>query len=157
MVHLLADHPHLINPVALLRWREWGRAENLTCWIRITVRETGREELPVTWVDIDEHGSALGAVGLGDHEDVRPDLSPWVWGLVVRADARRQGVGRRLLDRLSSFAQAKGYPEVWVATGRPAVGFYQRCGFRPVEQGAETTVLVKSLSAGTAGSPSAPA
>jgi GNAT superfamily N-acetyltransferase len=157
MVHLLADHPHLINPIALLRWREWGHEESLTRWIKITVRETGRDELPVTWVAIDDAGAALGAVAIGDHEDVRPDLSPWVWGLIVRPDARGQGVGRRLLAQLSAFAQAKGHPEVWVATGDPAVAFYERCGFRRVEHKDDTHVLVKPLSAGTGESPSPPA
>jgi len=157
MVHLLADHPHLINPIALLRWREWGRDQSLTDWIKITARETGRDEIPVTWVAVDDQGAALGAVAIGDHEDVRPDLSPWVWGMIVRPDARGQGVGRRLLDRLSTFAQVKGHSQVWVATGDPAVEFYERCGFRRVDQQAETHVLVKRFSAGRAESPSAPA
>jgi GNAT superfamily N-acetyltransferase len=156
MVHLLADHPHLINPVALLRWREWGREDDLTSWIRITAREAGRAELPVSWVAVDEQGAALGAVAIGDHEDVRPDVSPWVWGLVVDADARGKGVGRRLIDQIAEFAQLKGYPELWVATGPPAVAFYERCGFRQVEQKDDTTVLVRSLNAGTTAPPSAP-
>jgi hypothetical protein len=35
-----------------------------------------------------------------------------------------------------------------VATGDPAVPFYERCGFRRVERGPQTTVLVKPLGAG---------
>jgi len=147
MVHLLADYPHLIKTVALLRWREWGHEESLTRWIRITVREAGRDQVPVTWVAVDERGDALGAVGIGDHEEARPDLTPWVWGLIVRKDARRQGVGRRLLEQLSCFAEAKGYPELWVATGDPAVPFYERCGFSQVERTADATILVKPLTA----------
>lgn len=157
MVHLLADHPHLIKSVALMRWHEWGRDDSLTRWIRITAREAGRDQLPVTWVALDERGDALGAVAIGDAEELRPDLTPWVWGLVVRKDARRQGVGRRLLHRLSGFAETKGHPEIWVATGLPAVPFYERCGFRTVERTADTTILVKPLSAGTAAPLSEPA
>jgi hypothetical protein len=62
-----------------------------------------------------------------------------------------------LLDRLSRFAVAKGHPEIWVATGGPAVSFYERCGFRQVEQATNATILVKPLSAETAEPPSAPA
>ena len=153
MVHLLADYPHLIKTVALLRWREWGHEESLTRWIRITVREAGRDQVPVTWVAVDEQGDVLGAVAIGDTEELRPDLTPWVWGLVVRKDARRQGVGRRLLDRLSAFAEAKGYPEVWVATTEGAASFYERCGFRLVDQTAKNMILVKPLGTGTAESP----
>jgi GNAT superfamily N-acetyltransferase len=157
MVHLLADHPHLIKAVALMRWREWGQDDDLTGWIRITVRETGRNRIPVTWVALDEQGEALGAVAIGDREEARPGVTPWVWGMVVRKDARRQGVGRRLLERVSGFAAANGYPEIWVATGCPAVPFYERCGFRATERAPDTTILVRQLHAGTATPPSGPA
>jgi GNAT superfamily N-acetyltransferase len=118
-------------------------------------------------VAVDNHGEALGAVAIGDHEDVQPDLSPWVWGLVVAPDARLEGVGRRLIDQLVDYAGRKGYPQVWVATGPSAIAFYERCGFTQTDRKGDTTILVRTLdpsratggelSAGTAEPPSAPA
>ena len=67
-VHLLADRPQLIGAVGEMRWREWGDEpgrEELSWWVDITARESGKQGLPVTWVAVDEAGEAAGAVGQG--------------------------------------------------------------------------------------------
>jgi GNAT superfamily N-acetyltransferase len=114
-VELLADVPHLIEPVGRMRFAEWGHDGDVDEWIDTTRREAGRDELPVTWVAVDETGAALGAVALGT-SDVpgRPELTPCVWGMVVRAGLRGRGIGRLLLRRLERFAVDRGHPVVWV-------------------------------------------
>ena len=113
----------------------------------ITRQESGRDALPVTFVAVDALGEAVGAVGLGEFDlEERRDRSPWVLGLIVRADRRGAGIGRALLAGLDSFAAGRGDARLWVATGDPAVAFYQRCGWRLEERlrqasGSETTVL----------------
>jgi GNAT superfamily N-acetyltransferase len=133
-IRLLADLPELIPAIGRMRWREWAESSGHTdvaWWVETTRREAGREGLPVTYVAVDGTGEALGAVGLGGFEEDQPhDRSPYVWGMVVRADERRGGVGRALLARLD----ALGYPQIWVVTGDPAVPFYRRCGYRRVER-----------------------
>jgi predicted N-acetyltransferase YhbS len=147
-VRLLADVPQLIEPVARMRFAEWGQDGTEAEHAAVTRREAGREELPVTWVALDDVGAALGAVALGT-SDVpgRPELVPCVWGMVVRADVRRRGVGRLLLQELEHFAAGHGYPGVWVLTGPPAVGYYERCGWRQVEQLPAGTLLRKPVRA----------
>lgn len=158
-VHLLADRPQLVGAVGEMRWREWGDEpgrEELTWWVDVTAREAGRLVLPVSWVAIDESGQAAGAVGLGEFDAAeRRDRSPWVLGLVVRRVSRGQGAGRLLLSALEQFAVGQGYPQVWVATGGPAVGFYRRCGWEEVERlpytwGDQMTILTRRLSPVTA-------
>jgi GNAT superfamily N-acetyltransferase len=131
-VELLADRPDLIEAVTDLRWREWGHEPEPTdrdWWRAATIREAGRDTLPLTWVASDASG-ALGAVGLGEFDiEELHDRSPWVLGLIVRPDRRRGGMGRVLLSQLERWAGEKGYGEVWVATGDPAVDFYRRCGW----------------------------
>jgi GNAT superfamily N-acetyltransferase len=149
-VLLLADRPDLIEAVGDMRWREWrrhsGRGQR-AWWVDITRQESGRDALPVTFVAVDTLGEAVGAVGLGEFDlEERRDRSPWVLGMIVRADRRGTGVGRALLARLQSFAAERGDARLWVATGDPAVAFYQRCGWRIEERlrqesGSETTVL----------------
>jgi GNAT superfamily N-acetyltransferase len=149
-VLLLADRPDLMDPVADMRWREWsghpGRQER-SWWVDITRQESGRDALPVTFVAVDALGEAVGAVGLGEFDlEERRDRSPWVLGMIVRADQRGTGVGRALLARLDSFAAGRGDERVWVATGDQAVAFYRRCGWRFEERlrpaaGWETNVL----------------
>jgi len=153
-VHLLASVPHLVGAVAQIRWTQWGHApepEDLSWWVEVTRREAGCEGLPVTFVAVDTLGEAVGAVGLDEFDiDERRDRSPWVLGMVVRSDRRGAGLGRLLLSRLEQYAAEQGHAEVWVATGGPAVGFYQRCGWQETERlhlasGERATVLCKTL------------
>jgi len=151
-LQLLADRPELVYAVAEIRWKEWGHApepEDLAYWVDVTQREAGRNDLPITFVAVDDHG-AIGAVGLGQFDiDERRDRSPWVLGMVVRADRRGQGVGRALMGELEAWAAARGVVQAWVATG-PAATFYRTCGWRITEvvqrgSGEPTTVLTKRL------------
>lgn len=153
-VQLLADNQPLMATIGEMRWREWGHApepEGSEWWVDVTAREAGRERLPVTWVALDEHGMALGAVGLGEFDiDERRDCPPWVMGMIVRPDRRGLGIGRLLLAHLEAWAGNHGYRRVWVANEGPAVDFYRRCGWtlhETVERasGVSVSVLTKHL------------
>ena len=155
-VESLADHPGLFQQVGLLRWKEWAYgAQDPAPFIEITAREAGRSgQLPMTLVAIDVAGGAVGAVGLDRVDDElsaaeRAGRTPWIVGMVVRAENRKQGVGRQLLESLQDVAASLGHPRTWVATGDEAVGFYQRCGWAAVEHlrlestGTPTTILTR--------------
>ena len=151
-VELLADHEQLIAAVGEMRWREWGHPpepEDRESWVDVTAREAGRDRLPVTWVAVDERGAALGAVGLAEYDiEERRDRSPWLIGMIVRADRRGTGIGGLLVARLEAWAATHGYRQAWVATGGRAVDFYRKCGWEPSEtferaSGEVTTVLTK--------------
>lgn len=155
---LLARHSELIDSIGEMRWHEWGGGgRSLAEWIDVTRREAGEARLPITLVAIDPVGGALGAVALGDVDSElsgaeRGGRTPWVLGMIVRADCRRRGIGRQLLDVLGRTAGGRGCRTLWVATGDPAVGFYRNCGWEPVQRlrllstGIETTILTKSVS-----------
>src|SRR5215472_12811732 len=157
-VESLADHPGLLEQVGLLRWKEWAYgAPDAAPFIEVTAREAGRGGLlPMTLVAIDVAGGggAVGAVGLGPVDDElsvaeRAGRTPWILGMVVAAESRKQGVGRQLLENLQDLAASLGHPRTWVATGDEAVGFYQCCGWAPVGRlrlestGIPTTILTK--------------
>lgn len=155
-VKLLADFPHLIPVVGEIRWREWGHApepENLEWWVDVAAREAGREGLPITWVAIDAQGQVLGAVGLGQFDiEERRDRSPWVLGMIVNAPYRGMGIGRKLMQALETWSHRQGYAQAWVATGGPAIHFYQKCGWEMREtiqraSGETMSILTKSLNA----------
>lgn len=160
-VEQLAAHPDLFAQVGLLRWTEWAYGEtDPTRFIEVTAQEAGDGmHLPMTFVAIDFASNAIGAVGLGPIDDEvstteRAGRSPWILGMVVAKEARMLGVGRRLLEGLEDAAAGLGYPQIWVATGKEAVGFYQKCGWAPVEHlrlestGIPTTILVKQTEVG---------
>lgn len=153
-VELLADHPHLVPTVGQIRWREWGHPpepESLDWWIDVTAREAGRADLPVSWVAIDTLGNAVGAVGLGEFDiEERRDRSPWVLGMIVAVERRGLGIGGQLMEALESWAQQRGYSQLWVATGGRAVDFYRKCGWNLIEvfnrpSGEIVSILTKLL------------
>jgi GNAT superfamily N-acetyltransferase len=65
--------------------------------------------------------------------------------MVVRRDARRRGIGRLLLRQLERYAADNRHPVVWVFTGAPAVGYYERCGWHRVEKLPTGTLLRKQI------------
>jgi GNAT superfamily N-acetyltransferase len=143
-IDLLAHNPHLIPAIGRMRYREWGEpttigSSGLDGWIEITSLEAGRDELPVTWVAIDEHGDAVGAAGLLPGPDIedRPEFSPSVVGVIVDPRRRGTGVGRRLLATIERWAHDHGIGQLYVVTGGYATGFYRKCGWELVE---ETTI-----------------
>lgn len=155
-IESLADHPELLEQVGVLRWKEWAYgAQDPAPFIEVTAKEAGQGgQLPLTLAAIDTAGDAVGVVGLGPADDElnaaeRAGRTPWILGMVVRAENRKQGVGRQLLENLQDAAASLGHPQTWVATGDEAVGFYQRCGWTAVKHlrlestGIPTTILVR--------------
>ncbi len=60
--------------------------------------------------------------------------SVWVEDMVVRADERRSGVGRRLLSALEAWAATRGATRLQLLADRensPALRFYEAAGWRP--------------------------
>lgn len=136
-IHSLARHPELVVPIGDLRWKQWGHAPQPTdrqWWIEATRRESSWQGLPVTFVAVDLHRLAAGAVGLGEFDiEERRDRSPWLLGMIVRPDCRGAGVGRRLLEHLEAWASNHRYAQLWAANEGPAVDFYRACGWDVVE------------------------
>jgi ribosomal protein S18 acetylase RimI-like enzyme len=85
---------------------------------------------------------AAGVVGflscqLVRRRDQPPELLLYEIG--VRQAQRRHGVGRALLDTMSSWMAAHAIVEVWVLADNPgAVEFYRACGFSDDESHAAT-------------------
>jgi len=121
-VRLLADVPHLADAVGDLG---------------LTRCVPGREQLPVTFVAVDDAGEALGAATLG--------AGPWVSDMVVRRDMRDRGIGRMLLSRLERFATGRDLSQIWVSAAEPEVAFFERCGWRSTDQDGSSTVLSKVI------------
>lgn len=153
---LLADRPDLAAQWAELHWREWGAApgrEELSWWVADASRAMQRMRVPIALLALDAHDEVLGGVGLHAFDlEERRDRSPWIVGMIVRAEQRGTGIGQALIAQLEAWADGAAIKQLWVATetaGR-AVAFYQRCGYESVEElpaqrGEMVTILTKRL------------
>ena len=70
--------------------------------------------------------------------------------MIAQPVSRGPGAGRLHLSGLERSAAGQGCPQVWVATGGPAVGFYRRYGWEhaerlPFTQGDQITILTRWL------------
>jgi putative acetyltransferase len=95
----------------------------------------------VTFFSARRDGVVLGVGAVRRLDDSHAELK----SMHVTLTARRQGIGRALLDRLLAFAAEHGYSRVSLETGTmdvfdPARRMYSNVGFRPCEPFAEYTV-----------------
>jgi GNAT superfamily N-acetyltransferase len=75
----------------------------------------------------------LGLVTCLARQDGLEHAAPLLISMFVDNTVRRAGVGIRLIEAVSAWAQACGAARLslWVTSGNaPAVALYQRCGFR---------------------------
>ena len=89
------------------------------------------ESIAVFFVARDESGTPLGCGGLRIVDDGIAEIKR----MYVRPESRGSGVAAELLRRLEEAALDLGSPALVLETGteqQPAVGFYQREGFRRI-------------------------
>src|SRR5215469_16254261 len=100
-IDYLADRPEFIPDVARWHHEEWSYIRPGDTIEARTVRlraECGRGEMPTTFVAYS--GSTLfGTAMLLAHDmDSRMDLTPWLAGVFVVPDYRRQGIASTLIS-----------------------------------------------------------
>jgi GNAT superfamily N-acetyltransferase len=139
--------------IASLQFSLWGLSTghpSAADYERLLRQANGASALPA--VLIARHGRRfIGSVNLLAHEmTTRPHLSPWLAQLLVLEEARRQGVGRMLIEATIARAAALGYPRLHLYTSGTLPTFYQSLGWRPIEMtpylGKQRTIMVFDLS-----------
>jgi len=119
-IELLADHPEALPTLMKLFESEWepyygvegpGDAET------DIKNSANRTELPIAVVAIVD-GNICGTAAL-KMESVTsyPDYFPWLAGLLVPPEYRRQGIGEKLIAKIEGLAKQLGYNEIYVGTG----------------------------------------
>ncbi|HBK47291.1 MAG TPA: GNAT family N-acetyltransferase [Xanthomonadaceae bacterium] len=89
-----------------------------------------RGGIPDTWLALDGD-EWLGSVSLlrADPADL-PQYSPWLASLLVRPQARSQGLGAQLVAHCVAMAARLGVAELFLYCVEARVPFYQRLGWR---------------------------
>jgi GNAT superfamily N-acetyltransferase len=132
----LADHLEFLPALALRHHKEWGylrpgdsadaRAERLR-------KICGRGEIPSVFVAF-SGGTLFGSAMLVAHDmETRMELTPWLAGVFVAPERRRQGVGSALVQRVIDCAATLRVSRLYLYTPS-AERMYSKLGWSTVER-----------------------
>jgi GNAT superfamily N-acetyltransferase len=160
VIDYLANCPELAGELARLSWKEWQeiyhqRKQTLEDSQKNYRERMNTDRLPLTLVAV-RAGLAVncrelvGMVSLKFHDmDTRPDLDPWLGGLLVLPEWRNRGVGTMLMHRATGEARRLDVPRLYLWT-HSAEGLYHKLGWQVVERshyfGKEAVVMQIHLS-----------
>ena len=137
-IDYLANCPELIGEVARLSWKEWQeiyqqREQTLEHCLKNYQERMNTDRLPLTLVALLD-AKLIGMVSLKFHDmDTRPELDPWLGGLLVLPEWRNRGVGTMLMHRATEEARRLNVPRLYLWT-HSAEGLYQKLGWQVVER-----------------------
>ena len=159
-IDYLANCPEFLDALAQLSWKEWQeiyqqREQTLDDCLKNYQERMNSDRLPLTLVAV-RAGLAVncrelvGMVSLKYHDmDTRPDLDPWLGGLLVLPEWRNNGVGTMLMHRAIEEARRLKVPRLYLWT-HSAERLYRKLGWRVVERsdyfGKEAVVMQMDLS-----------
>lgn len=146
----LAECPQFVDVCAAWAFGQWGSQRGGTLERtrqRFTLCSKPSEDY-LTLLMIDGE-RPLGMASLWPSDDHhRMDLSPWLAGVFVHPDQRRQGIAQRLEQAIVSVAQRQGHPILHLITDR-SEELYTRWGWHAIERrqqyGEEVVVMEKRL------------
>ncbi|POA43762.1 N-acetyltransferase [Pseudomonas sp. MPR-ANC1] len=134
-IDYLCDHPELIEELAELNFKEWGEfrtGDTLEARTERMRAACGKGAIPSVVVAI-EDGKLLGGALLIDSDmKTRPDLTPWLAGVYVKAEERGRGIASQLVNRIVEEAAGLGVRELYLYTDA-AQSLYARLGWEVVE------------------------
>ena len=120
-VHIsyLVDHPEYIPQLAQWLFEEWdsilGEATP-DARVKKLQAHLNRDKLPIAWV-AHANDQVVGTAALRVHDlQGREDLTPWLGGVFVRSDFRRQGIGATLCARVEDEARSRGIQTLYLFT-----------------------------------------
>lgn len=130
-INYLVDHPEYIPQLAEWLFEEWGHLlgeQTLEPRIRKLHAHMNRDKLPIAWV-AHANGQVLGTAALRIHDLAgREDLTPWLGGVFVGPELRRQGIGEALCATVEQAAQTRGTNTLYLFTQNKQA-WYSRLGW----------------------------
>lgn len=151
MIVTTAERPDLAEVSARWRWEAFfqarGRPWDDTLAAARHTASLADAVMPKTFVLMVD-GEPAGTASLVAHDlDERPDLTPWLAGVVVPAAFRGRGHVGQLIRAVEDAASAAGYGTLWLYTNS-ADRVYARAGWEPagtVERNGEPFSLMRRV------------
>ena len=152
-IDYLANCPQLTDELARLSFLEWQdvyqqRKQTLKHSVKNYRERMNTDRLPLTLVAL-QASELVGMVSLKFHDmDTRPDLDPWLGGLLVLPEWRNHGVGTMLMRRATQEARRLNISQLYLWT-HTAERLYHNLGWQIVERtkyfGKESVVMQLDL------------
>lgn len=130
-ISYLIEHPEYITQLAQWLFQQWGSIlDEETPKDRIEKLKThmNRDKLPIAWV-AHANGQLLGTAALRVHDlEGREDLTPWLGGVFVGSEFRRQGIGAALCATVEDEARSRAIQTLYLFT-LDKQAWYSRLGW----------------------------
>ena len=153
----LFDRPDAVDIVARWHFGEWGPGAErggLEAVRRRLASWATQEGIPCAYVAVVDD-EVCGSAALVDHDMSDPpkgveSLRPWLSGVYVKAERRKTGVGRALVEAVEEAADVLGHPKLYLYTA-PATAekFYAPMGWgeilAPTYEGEKVVIMQKVL------------
>src|SRR3989454_8491556 len=131
-ISYLVDHPEYVPQLAQWLFEHWDSIlgeKTPEARIKKLKAHMNRDKLPIAWV-AHANGQLLGTAALRVHDlEGREDLTPWLGGVFVGADFRRQGIGAALCATVEDAARSRGMQTLYLFT-LDKQAWYSRLGWR---------------------------
>ena len=123
-ISYLIDHPEYIPQLAQWLFEQWDAIlgeKTPEARIKKLNAHMNRDQLPIAWV-AHANGQLLGTAALRVHDlEGREDLTPWLGGVFVASQFRRQCIGAALCARVEDAARTRGGTDSLPVHARQAV------------------------------------
>lgn len=118
----------------LAEWQALYPEDTVDSFAADLARCRGDGTLPLTWVLQHSADALAGSVSLLENDlDSEPRLTPWIANLWVHPDARRHGLGSRLLQHACDAGRRRGDSPLYLYTA-DQVPFYRSRGWEVVRE-----------------------
>ena len=130
-ISYLIEYPEYIPQLARWLFEQWGTMlgeKTPEARIESLKAHMNRNELPIAWV-AHANGQLLGSAALRVHDlEGREDLTPWLGGVFVGSDFRRQGIGAALCAAVEDEARSRAIHTLYLFT-LDKQAWYSRLGW----------------------------
>ncbi|MBC8996078.1 GNAT family N-acetyltransferase [Pseudomonas sp. N40(2020)] len=135
-IEYLCDRPEFIEELSELNFKEWGEfrpGDTLEARTERMRKACGKGAIPSVVVAIEDDRLLGGALLIDSDMKTRPELTPWLAGVYVKAEERGRGAASQLVNRIVEEAKALGVPQLYLYTDA-AKSLYARLGWEVVEE-----------------------
>lgn len=137
-IKLLTECGNFLPQLAELWYEELGKHWVPNASIDHTqlrfVTHLNRDKLPLMFVAI-ANKKPIGMACLRMGDGIRPDLFPWLGGLVVNHNYQKQGIGKQLIATVQNSAKEFGYSKLHLFTfDSQLTAWYSKLGWEIVAQ-----------------------